>query len=229
MLGMSVVVAFLSQKGGVGKSTLARALAAVAGYSGMRTRLADLDPQQASVTEWERTRERNDAGPPCEVVAYRTLAEAIDGSGDIDLLILDCPARIGPESLEVAHRCDLLVQPTGASADDLRPAILTFHELTNAGIPKSRLAAAICRTLSDTEEDAARAYVQAAGYEVLSGSIPERSAYREAQNRGHAITETKFAKLNERADALMEALLRKVSQQLHARARRVRKVRKAHE
>lgn len=226
---MAVVVAFLSQKGGVGKSTLARALAAVAGYSGIRTRLADLDPQQASVSEWERTRERNEAGPRCEVVAYRSLAEAIDGSRDTDLLVLDCPARVGPESLEIAERSHLVVQPTGASADDLRPAVLTFHELVDAGVPKKRLVAAICRTLSDTEEAAARAYMQAAGYEVLAGSIPERSAYREAQNRGHAITETKFIKLNERADALMESLLRKVSQELQARARPTKKVRKAHE
>jgi chromosome partitioning protein len=71
--------------------------------------------------------------------------------------------------------------------------------------------------------------MQAAGYEVLAGSVPERSAYREAQNRGQAITETKFAKLNQRADALMEALLRKVTQELQVRARAAQKVRKVHE
>jgi chromosome partitioning protein len=226
---MAVIVSFMSQKGGVGKSTLARALTAVAGYSGMRTRLADLDPQQASVSEWERTREKNDVGPPCEVMAYETADEAIGRSGDVELLIIDCPARIGPDTLEIAQRSHLVVQPTGASADDLRPAVLTFHELVNAGVPRERLVAAVCRTLSETEEAAARAYMQAAGYEVLAGSVPERSAYREAQNRGQAITETKFAKLNQRADALMEALLRKVTQELQVRARAAQKVRKVHE
>ena len=42
---MPVVVAFISQKGGVGKSTLARALGAVAASAGLKVRLADLDAQ----------------------------------------------------------------------------------------------------------------------------------------------------------------------------------------
>lgn len=72
------------------------------------------------------------------------------------------------------------------------------------------MAVAICRVLSEGEEATVRAYVEDAGYEVLPGAIAERIAYREAQNRGQAITETKSAKLNEQADALMEALINKV-------------------
>jgi chromosome partitioning protein len=215
---MPVVVSFLSQKGGVGKSTLARGLAAVAGHI-MRVRLADLDPQQASVVEWERTRERNEAGPPCEVVAYESVAEAIAQSGDLELLVIDAPARTSRATLDLAQRSHLVVQPTGASADDLRPAALLFHELVKGGVPRERLAAAICRVLNDTEEAAARAYMQAAGYDVLDGSIIEHTAYRQAQNRGRAITETGVAKLNARADALMEALLAKVTRELEAHAR----------
>ena len=71
---MPIIVSFISQKGGVGKSTLARALAAVAAY-GMRVRLADLDAQQATVIEWERTRTPECcSGPPCEVVGYDSVA-----------------------------------------------------------------------------------------------------------------------------------------------------------
>ena len=213
---MPVIVSFVSQKGGVGKSTLARALAAVAAHS-MRVRLADLDPQQASIIEWERTRKKNDAGPSCEVVAYERASEAIKQSGDVELLVIDAPARTNRDTLEIAQRSHLVVQPTGASADDLRPAVLLFHELVKAGVPKQRLVAAICRVLTDTEEAGARAYMQAAGYEVLAGSILEHTAYRQAQNRGHAITETKVSKLNQRADALMEALLQKVTQEVRAR------------
>jgi chromosome partitioning protein len=215
---MPVVVSFLSQKGGVGKSTLARGLAAVAAHI-MRVRLADLDPQQASVVEWERTRERNEVEPPCQVVAYESAAEAIARSGDVELLVIDAPARTSRATLDLAQHSHLVVQPTGASADDLRPAVLLFHELVKGGVPRERLAAAICRVLNHTEEAAARAYMQAAGYEVLDGSIIEHTAYRQAQNRGRSITETAIAKLNARADALMEALLAKVTRELEARAR----------
>jgi chromosome partitioning protein len=40
------IIAFISQKGGVGKSTLARALAVEATREGLKTLLADLDPGQ---------------------------------------------------------------------------------------------------------------------------------------------------------------------------------------
>lgn len=215
---MPVIVSFLSQKGGVGKSTLARGLAAVAAHM-MRVRLADLDPQQPSVVEWEKTRERNEAGPPCEVVSYESAAEAISQSDDVELVVIDAPARTSRATLDLAQRSHLVVQPTGASADDLRPAVLLFHELVKSGIPRERLVGAICRVLNDTEEAAARAYMQAAGYEVLDGSIIEHTAYRQAQNRGRAITETTVTRLNERADALMEALLAKVTRELEARAK----------
>lgn len=213
---MPVIVSFVSQKGGVGKSTLARGLLAVAAHT-MKARLADLDPQQGSVVAWERARRRNEAGPPCEVVPYATAGEALGASADVDLLIIDTPARTSRATLEIARHSHLVVQPTGASADDLLPTILTFHELMKEGVPKERLAVAICRVLSDGEEATVRAYVEDAGYEVMAGAIFERIAYREAQNRGQAITETKFAKLNGQADALMEALLNKVMAEIKRR------------
>jgi chromosome partitioning protein len=85
------------------------------------------------------------------------------------------------------------------------------------GIPPGRLLLAICRTLSDTEEAAARRYVEPTGYTVLPGSIPERQGYREAQNRGAAITETRLRHLNARAEALIEALLAAITCALEAR------------
>ncbi|MGA7323540.1 MAG: plasmid partition protein [Rhodomicrobium sp.] len=89
--------------------------------------------------------------------------------------------------------------------------MLLFHELTDAGISKHRLAMALCRVLSEDEEKAARGYLEAAGYEVLPGSIPESAAYRAAHNRGRSLIETDEQILNEHADALMEALLTKVA------------------
>ena len=215
---MPVIVSLVSQKGGVGKSTLARALLAVAAYT-MKTRLADLDHRQASVVAWERARARHGATPVGEVVAYRTVGEALDASRDIELLIIDAPAGTSPATLEIARRSHLVVQPTGASADDLVPGVLTFHELVQEGIAKERLVFAICRVLSEGEADVARAYVTDAGYEVLPGALHERIGYREAQNRGKAITETKSAKLNQEADALMEALLQKVLREIKRDAR----------
>jgi chromosome partitioning protein len=98
----------------------------------------------------------------------------------------------------------LIVQPTGPTLDDLHPTVLLFHELVDAGIPKSNLVAALCRVLNDEEEAAARTYLEEAGYEVLDGSIPESIAYRIAHNRGRSLTETDEQAFNDRADALID-------------------------
>jgi chromosome partitioning protein len=205
------VIAFVSQKGGVGKSTLARALAAVCAHAGLKVILADLDPQQQTLMHWQEARAQNKVSPHLAVAAFADAAEALEHAAGSDLLILDTPAGASEETLEIARLAHLVVQPAGPSLDDLHPTVLLFHELTAAGIPKSRLTVALCRVLDDDEEEAARAYIEAAGYEVLAGSIPESSAYRAAHNRGRSLTETSEQLFNDRADALLEALLTKVA------------------
>ena len=66
----------------------------------------------------------------------------------------------------------------------------------------------------------ARRYIEMAGYDVLPGCIPERTAYREAQNRGQAVTETKHKALNARVEELMEGLYARVASQLAAQRKR---------
>jgi chromosome partitioning protein len=130
-------------------------------------------------------------------------------------------------TLELARGADLIVQPTGPSLDDLHPAVLVFHALAGSGIPHERMVFALSRTSAKEEEDAAREYLEAAGYEVLRGAIPERVGYRQALNRGKALTETEEKTLNERADDLLEALLEKVAARLDGSKATMEKKRKA--
>jgi chromosome partitioning protein len=96
----------------------------------------------------------------------------------------------------------------------LYPTVLLLYELEQMGIPKERLAVALCRLLELREEHAARKYIKTAGYEALLGSIPERAGYRSAHNLGQSLTETSEQSLNRRASKLMESLLEKVLTQL---------------
>ena len=210
MAGRGVIVGFVSQKGGVGKSTLARALGAVVALAGLKTKIADLDPYQQTVLEWERRRDKSSAETPIAVEAFDTVADAIASIGSDELLIIDAPAGASRATLEIAQAATLVVQPSGGSLDDLRPAVLLFHELVQAGIPKERLVAALCRILSQAEEDMARAYLLKAGYEVLPGCVPERSVYRQAHDRGRAITEARGTAITAQTDKLMLALLQRV-------------------
>jgi chromosome partitioning protein len=90
----------------------------------------------------------------------------------------------------------------------MHPAVLLAHELSNKNVPKAKLALALCRVGdSHTEIAEARTYITGAGYRVLSGSIPEKIAYRRAADAGLALTETRYPSLNERADKLAQSVV----------------------
>ena len=216
---MAVIVGLVSQKGGTGKSTLARALGAVVAHAGLKVRIADLDPKQHTVVAWQKTRGENGMAPNLDVRAFPTLPRALAGTADDELLILDAPAGGGRRTLDIAKAADLLVQPTSGSLDDLRPAIVLFHELIAADIPSERLVLALSRILSPAEEEAARTYIGKSGYEVLAGFIPERAAYREAHNRGQAVTEAKRRTPETEVERLFEALFNKVHALMLVKAR----------
>ena len=116
-----------------------------------------------------------------------------------------------------------ILQPSGCGLDDLRPAVLLFHEFIAAGINRGRLIVDLCRTAGEPEEGAARRYLQKAKYEVLTTTLPERVAYRDAMNRGEALTETTDRILNGRAQTLIDELVKKVREQVAVRANRRRK------
>ena len=205
--GMATVIAFVSQKGGVGKSTLSRGLAREAAKSGLAVKIADLDTQQGTSVEWHRRRLNEGVEPVVSVEGYKTADQALLQAAHYDLLIIDAPARASEGTQKIAERAQLVVQPTNPALDDLGPAVRLFHELTKAGIPKSRLVFALNHVLTETEEVSAREYLREAGYAVLQGYIPSKTSYRDAQNHGRAITETRYGALNEKADALIQSLI----------------------
>ena len=77
---MPLVVAFISQKGGVGKSTLARGLATFAVANGSKTKVADRDLQQRTAIVWETTRARHGVKPVVDVQAFDTIKEALSAA-----------------------------------------------------------------------------------------------------------------------------------------------------
>ncbi|MBN9352721.1 MAG: AAA family ATPase, partial [Hyphomicrobium denitrificans] len=74
---MPVVVSFVGQKGGVGKSTLARAFAAIAARGKLKVKLADLDVNQQTSVRWARTRSAGGNGYPVEAEAYTTFDDVL--------------------------------------------------------------------------------------------------------------------------------------------------------
>ena len=201
------VIAFASQKGGVGKSTLCRALAVEAIRAGLKTIVSDLDAAQGTVHEWAKDRAKLGLDPPVAVRLCRTAAEALDGAGDVDLLLVDGPAKADVETLALARVADLIVQPCGGGLDDLRPAIRTFNGLIDRGVPRDRLLMALVRVGSEAEASNARDYLEVAGYACASGWLPERLTYRTLHNAGQSITEAKILGLRSAAEVMVQSII----------------------
>ncbi len=209
---MPVVLSIIGQKGGVGKSTLARAVAVVATQGDLRVKLIDLDFGQQTSVRWSATRATSRVKGEIDAQAFSSVQDALKQVGDADLIVIDTPGHLSPETFEVARASDLIVLPTGTSSDDLHPTTLLLYDLEQIGIAKERLCVALCRILDPKEERWARHYLETTGFNALNGSLPERVGYRRAHNRGKSVTETNEAPLNERANELMASVLKKILQ-----------------
>jgi len=204
------VIAFVSQKGGVGKSTLSRGVAREAAKAGWRVKIADLDIQQGTSVAWQRRRLAAGIEPRVWVENFATAEQALEEASRFDLLVIDGPARASKATEQIARRASLVIQPTDPCLDDLEPAVKVFHELVKAGISKQKLAFAINKVLTPAEETGARTYLTEAGYEVLAGFLPVKTSYRDAHDHGRSITETRYDALNTKADALIQSLIDRI-------------------
>ena len=205
---MAYIVGMVSQKGGVGKSTLARLFARELAKDGFAVRIADLDTQQATCTEWAAARAGAEITPEIHVTPFDSLEAALGEAEAFDICILDGRPHSSQQTLEVAQAADLAVIPAGQTKDDLRPAVTLAHSLADAGIAPERIAFALVKvTGSAAEQAAARAYLGQTEYTTLDGFLPVSTAYGIAHDKGRAATETPFRTLNEKAGRLAQSVI----------------------
>jgi chromosome partitioning protein len=107
-------LAVISRKGGAGKTTLAVNLAITAHLSGLKTMLADIDPQRSAT---DALRARNGDGPVlAEINAGKLFSTRVQAQhGDYDALVIDTPAAPetdGLQAINCADLCVLVCRPT---------------------------------------------------------------------------------------------------------------------
>jgi len=205
---MAYKIGFLSQKGGVGKSTLARLMAREVASGGHSVKIADMDTGQATCFHWRRRRVEGGIEPEIRVEQFERVKTALKEADNFDVYIFDGAPHASKDTLAIAKECDLIVIPTSLGKDDLDPGILLGHDMLDAGIPIKRIAYALVKTTdSEAEVSAARDYIGKAGYHVLDGEIPMRTAFHRAHDMGQALTETPFKSLSAKADELAQSMV----------------------
>jgi chromosome partitioning protein len=214
---MAYIIGILSTKGGVGKSSIARALAVAISSSGYRVRLCDLDIAQTTSIDWYKRRLQNGGKMLASVEMFRTVDDALKNTVDIspsfDAIILDMPGRSSVETYRLAQAAHLVIQPTSGTLDDLTPAVKLFHELKGKGIPYKKMTFALNRITTESEAAQALEYINRTGYDVLEGILQDKAGYKLAQNVGRTLQETNFPTLNEVANELIGSIISRLTSQ----------------
>lgn len=205
---MGFKIGVVSQKGGVGKSTISRALAAAYAAHEWDVKIADLDINQSTAYQWQKRRLSASIEPVVAVECFGTVGQAVKQADHYDVYIFDGAPHATQATLAIAEASDLVIIPTGFALDDMEPAVILANDLVKKGVPLSRLAFAFCRTGdSEREYQDALEYLAQTPYQVLPGRMQEKTAFRRASDLGLAANECKYKGPREQADQLVQAIM----------------------
>jgi chromosome partitioning protein len=180
-------IAFVSQKGGSGKSTIASSLAVAAHEMKEKVCVIDMDPQGSLLT-WARTR----AAPDIEVFAsgaarLPALLASLERLG-VTLALLDTPGAEGTASLAAMQGADLNIVPSRPSLFDLRAAART-----RAALEEIRAKFVFLLNQCPPAEQTAHVQDSVEALEEMGGLISPlvlaRVDYQEAARHGWGVTE----------------------------------------
>jgi chromosome partitioning protein len=209
---MTLIIGVVSQKGGVGKSTLARLIACNYAMNEWLVKIADMDLSQGTCTNWNRRRLQNEIEPKVSVEQFLNIPDVLKITPQYDLVVFDGAPHSTNKTLDIAHASDLVVLPTGVSLDDLEPTIKLAHELKKNKVPSVKITIALLKAgNSDVELAEGMEYVRQSGYHLLDGVIHEKTAIRRASDEGRCATETPFRTINEKVDVLVQAIVNRVA------------------
>ena len=204
---MTKILGLISQKGGVGKSTLARAIAYEAQKAELSVKIADFDLQQGTFTKWHQRRLQADLSEVGSVEMYKAVRPALEAAEGFDLLIMDGEGRASEKTLEIAKVADLVIIPCGVSNDDTEPTCELAKALVDKGIPRKKIVVTLSRVGSDASANRAREDIEARGFTVVDGYIPEKTSYSDAQYVGKSILETRHQSVNDKSQTFIDTLI----------------------
>jgi chromosome partitioning protein len=201
-------ILFTSQKGGVGKSTLARSAAVALAYAGRKVLLADFDVDQRTCMRWQAQRVARALTPAIEVAAFSKEKKLRRVEFEYQDIVIDTRGQHDELSLDLAVSSDVVYLPSSFSLDDVSPTLRVVESLRNAGVPSTRLAIVFCRTGgSKRQEQQARSILEMNRIAVLDPVLPQKDGFISLYATGRTGREAGQPKLRSVALAMDEALL----------------------
>jgi chromosome partitioning protein len=132
------IIVVLAEKGGVGKTFTACALASAAAADGRKVALLDTDPQ-STASFWSDRRSAESEFPWVVPTVSARLKRALDdaNSRGVELVVIDTPAHAGAAGVEAARFADLVIVPTTIDPLALETLPKVKDMLGLAGKPKA--------------------------------------------------------------------------------------------
>ncbi len=180
-------IAFVTQKGGSGKSTIASSLAVAAAEAGERVFIFDLDPQQ-SLAKWSKTRGESDI--PVETISPGKLNAALAtlAKSGVTLCVIDTAGADSSVAAAAMKAADLCVVPSRPNAFDLWST-----ELTRKTLRDMRRDYVFLLNQCPPAQQSARVAEGVAALEAMGGLVSPligaRVDYQEAARHGIGVTE----------------------------------------
>ena len=183
-------IAFLGEKGGAGKSTLAVNVAAELAARGRRVLLVDADPQGTAVTWASMATEHGHEAPSVIALGDNLRAALPSASVGFDDTVIDLPGRASKRAVGALMLSDVAVIPCGPSPADawaLAPSVELVGEAREVR-PDLRAVLLLNRADRTSIGASTREAIAGLGLPVLTSSTGDRVAFREALAIGQGVT-----------------------------------------
>ena len=205
-------LALISQKGNVGKTTMAFSLAVAAAKAGQVAVILDVDPQ-ATATKWEDRRKRdNPVVVPVPVsLLDRELAKAREAGAD--LVIIDCPGMNQSSAIDAARVADLVLIPPAADSIVMETLPTVRNLIRAANDPPAFVVYNFIHPSGSRIADALKANtLDFCGLPACPAHLTRRNTYSDAPTYGQAPQE---AEPDGAAAAEIERLYLFISEHVH--------------